>query len=210
MKLTKKQIQYIDNHLIKKGIKYMDVRMELIDHLSSDFEDDANYVLLEDYLNTKASFISEFQKNRHSKLHWFYQKQLWLQFFKHFYTLKGIAITAFVFLLLQIGLQIFEIKTVAFVALAISGIMNLGAMLTHFKKRKAVNSSQLSLFIFAVMSLPALPLYFYGQINGFIEGNSWVFIGFWMLVLLLNISGATVVYRMQQYIIDNYNKLIAA
>ena len=38
MKLTKEQIQYIDNRLKKEGIKYWDIRIEMIDHIVSDLE----------------------------------------------------------------------------------------------------------------------------------------------------------------------------
>ena len=62
-KLTKENIQFIDSYLKKKGVKYLDVRVELIDHLSTAFEENSNYGLLIDFLNTKEVFISEFQKN---------------------------------------------------------------------------------------------------------------------------------------------------
>jgi hypothetical protein len=41
MKLTKEQIQYIDNRLKKEGIKYWDIRIEMIDHVVSDLEKNA-------------------------------------------------------------------------------------------------------------------------------------------------------------------------
>ncbi len=39
MKLTKEEIQFIDNYLIKNGVKYWDVRIELLDHIVSAVED---------------------------------------------------------------------------------------------------------------------------------------------------------------------------
>jgi hypothetical protein len=41
MKLTKEQIQYIDKRLKKEGIKYWDVRIEMVDHVVSDLEKNA-------------------------------------------------------------------------------------------------------------------------------------------------------------------------
>ena len=38
MESTKEQIQYIDEYLKKRGIKYWDLRTEMIDHLVSDIE----------------------------------------------------------------------------------------------------------------------------------------------------------------------------
>jgi len=42
MKLTKDQIQYIDNYLIKNEVKYWDVRLELLDHIALSVEDHMN------------------------------------------------------------------------------------------------------------------------------------------------------------------------
>lgn len=38
MEITKEQIKHIDNHLKKMGIRYWDMRIEMIDHLVSDIE----------------------------------------------------------------------------------------------------------------------------------------------------------------------------
>ncbi len=39
MKLTKEEIQFIDNYLIKNEVKFWDVRLELLDHIVSSVED---------------------------------------------------------------------------------------------------------------------------------------------------------------------------
>lgn len=39
MELKQQQIQFIDNHLKKMGIKYWDVRVEMIDHIVTDIEE---------------------------------------------------------------------------------------------------------------------------------------------------------------------------
>lgn len=39
MKLTKEEIKFIDNYLIKNEVKYWDVRLELLDHIVSSVED---------------------------------------------------------------------------------------------------------------------------------------------------------------------------
>ena len=41
MELTKEQIQYIDNLLKKEGIKYWDIRIEMLDHIATDIEQNA-------------------------------------------------------------------------------------------------------------------------------------------------------------------------
>ncbi len=39
MKLIKEEIQFIEEYLIKNGVKYWDVRLELLDHIVSAVED---------------------------------------------------------------------------------------------------------------------------------------------------------------------------
>lgn len=207
-KLTKQDIQFIDSYLKKRGIKYLDVRVELIDHLSTDFEEYSKVVLLEDYLKSKLQFINTFEKNRQSKLHWHYQKQLWLQFFKQFYTFKGLVLIAILVILLIAGLNQITIKSITSVALIFSAAINFSSFFIHFKKRKNIENMQSSLFVFAILSLPALPLYCYSQINTYIESNSLIFMVFWLIVILLNISAFQLVYQLKQDVIRNYKKLI--
>ena len=38
MKLTPEQIQTVEKYLTKKGVKYIDIRFEMLDHISSDIE----------------------------------------------------------------------------------------------------------------------------------------------------------------------------
>ncbi|WP_298997319.1 hypothetical protein [uncultured Tenacibaculum sp.] len=42
MELTKEQIQHIENRLIKDGVKYWDIRIEMLDHIISDVENTLN------------------------------------------------------------------------------------------------------------------------------------------------------------------------
>jgi hypothetical protein len=38
MELTKEQVHYIENRLENEGIKYWDIRIEMLDHVVSDVE----------------------------------------------------------------------------------------------------------------------------------------------------------------------------
>ncbi|AXT18557.1 hypothetical protein D7030_07070 [Flavobacteriaceae bacterium AU392] len=39
MKLNQEEIKFIDDYFIKNGIKYWDIRMEMVDHIASDIEE---------------------------------------------------------------------------------------------------------------------------------------------------------------------------
>jgi hypothetical protein len=53
-KLSKEQILFIENYLIEQGVKYWDVRAELIDHSASKLEENPNLIL------TRTFMILEF------------------------------------------------------------------------------------------------------------------------------------------------------
>lgn len=52
--LSKEDIQFIECFLLKLNIKFIDVRLELTDHLATEFEQESKYILLEDFLKTKV------------------------------------------------------------------------------------------------------------------------------------------------------------
>ncbi|WP_170063268.1 hypothetical protein [Polaribacter porphyrae] len=42
MEITKEQIQQVENYLDKKGLHYVDVRLEILDHIILDIEAEMN------------------------------------------------------------------------------------------------------------------------------------------------------------------------
>jgi len=93
MKIESVDIQTINNYLVKQGVKYLDVRLELIDHLGCEFEANTSLVSIEDFLITKQYLIKTFADKRQRTLHWSYQRLLWKQFVLFFYKLKLIPIS---------------------------------------------------------------------------------------------------------------------
>ncbi len=62
MQLTKEQIKYIDDYLIKSGIKHCDIRFEMIDQLASQLENEDNFNLDEEYLKKEIGTSSKLKK----------------------------------------------------------------------------------------------------------------------------------------------------
>ena len=56
MKLVKQDMQNIDAWLKKRGVKYIDIRYELMDHLISEYESMENYPDLESFLKERKIF----------------------------------------------------------------------------------------------------------------------------------------------------------
>ena len=57
MELTKEQIQFIDNRLKNEGIKYWDIRIEMLDHIVSDVEKNAKTTNFKSELNSALKRI---------------------------------------------------------------------------------------------------------------------------------------------------------
>jgi hypothetical protein len=62
MELTKEQLQYIDHSLKTKGIKYWDLRIEMIDHIVSDIEKNSLTSDFKSELSTSLKRIGWFGK----------------------------------------------------------------------------------------------------------------------------------------------------
>ncbi len=83
MELTKQQIQFIDNYLIEQGVKYWDVRIELLDHVASKLEENENIELNRTFLittfGTKTS-LNNVIEEKTTTLKKLYKKQRFKEF----------------------------------------------------------------------------------------------------------------------------------
>jgi len=95
MKLIKDQIKYIDDYLKKNGVKYWDVRLELIDHFASKLENSVHVDL------TKTLLIREFgtypsleniQEERRKSINKKYRKLFFQEILNFFKSTKNILI----------------------------------------------------------------------------------------------------------------------
>ena len=207
-KLTKENIKLIDEFLIKNKVKFIDVRLELIDHLASDFENQLYQGSLERFLDTQKDFVEEFVKKRQKTIHWSYQKQLWARFFMFFYkptylvyTLVFVAVVYFstYYLNEKASLIIFA------VSLLIPLIISVFYQFKHSKHFKKIQSAQ---SVFSIMALPSLFLYAFNILKEFLLEQSYFFMAYWLIALIFNIAGLTEVYKRKNEIIENYMKYV--
>ncbi|SMC38623.1 hypothetical protein [Cellulophaga tyrosinoxydans] len=92
MKLVKQDMQNIDAWLKKRGIKYMDIRYELMDHLISEYESMENYPDLESFLKERLAWCKKIAKDKEKSTHWSYQKEIWKQLLGIFKNKKALFI----------------------------------------------------------------------------------------------------------------------
>lgn len=206
-KLTKEKIQIIEDWLINIDIKFIDIRLELIDHLASEYEEKSPYVLIEDFLQTKQIFIKNYIKQRQKAIHWSYQKQFFqklLMFFhKPTYVLVSVCLFCIVsWFVLKLGVKATLILFVSSVA-----ILQFGAMQIHFKQYKSFKKLQLAQPLLSVLSLPSLFLYCFSLIKDFITENQVIFIVYVFTALLFNLAGFMEVRSKNKLILNKYISL---
>ena len=188
MKLVKEEIQFIDNYLIKNGVKYWDVRLELLDHIVSAVEDKMekngvsfNEALIETHKgfgNTANTFgvglTSVFNKALYSDSKGFnkftllkqkelgrkHRKQVWETVLGNFKTPRFLLECILIIILLYVAFQHSE-KTTLILGLAIvftPYTYILGYSINKKFTRKSLNMSLIANQLFCLIILVQLPL----------------------------------------------------
>ena len=99
--ITEKQLAFLEDYLKRKYPSITDeTRIELTDHLISDFEATTQNGNLSQYLSNELEFIRRFVGNRITLSQKNYDKEVWLIFFRFFKELKNLPITIGSFLLI--------------------------------------------------------------------------------------------------------------
>ncbi|MGB2683468.1 MAG: hypothetical protein WBC43_00505 [Olleya sp.] len=206
MNLTEENIKQIDNYLIKLKIKYVDVRLELIDHLASDFEASNKEEQLVDYLKSKIDFIKDFEKKRQKTIHWSYQREMWRRLAMFFYKPNYLPFTiVFGFAVYWIQ-QLQPNKAFTLILIVSLSIIHFWALITGFSHYKTFKKLQMAQPLYSIMALPSLFLYTMGAAKPWLE-NQYFFIAFWFLSILFNIAGGIELRNKKNKILE-YSKNI--
>ncbi|SFI62935.1 hypothetical protein [Olleya namhaensis] len=206
MKLSQENIQFIDNYLIKLKVKFVDVRLELIDHLASGFEASNKEEQLVDYLKSKIDFIKDFEKKRQKTIHWSYQREMWRRLAMFFYKPNYLPFTiAFGFAVYW--MQQLQLNTAFTLILIVSlSIIHFWALITGYSHHKTFKKLQMAQPLYSIMALPSLFLYTMGVAKPWLE-NQYFFIAFWFLAILFNIAGGIELRNKKNKILE-YSKTI--
>ena len=196
------EIQKIGEYLTANGIRFLDVRVELINHLATEFENNTCYVLLIDFLNSKKNFITNFQKSLHKKRHWTYQKALFntiFNFFKKLSYFLVLMMIGFAIYFTQLVLNDKTLKVIALMSLVIPQII---AFYWYYSPKGVYMKIHSAQYMFSIMSLPSLFLN-----TSYFWFNTFHFMWFWLLAIVFNITGLLVVYNCRLKTINLYNEL---
>jgi len=208
MKLTKEDIKFIDDFLINKKIKHLDIRVELIDHLATEFEERSAYVFIEDFLLSKVNFILEFDKRQKKAIHWSYQKLLWVQLAKFFYQLKFVIIFIALEILVYTAFKLFSLKAFSFIWLATIAILMLYPIYYQIRDSKALKKVQSMQSLFTITSLPSVFLYAFGVLKDYLFETPIVLVLYFSVSLLLSLSAVIVIENNRRKIKEKYIQFV--
>ena len=208
MNLTPQQIKYIDSYLQFLNVKFIDVRVELIDHLASEFENNSQFVLLEDFLRTKKAFVRTFEKNLHSKKHWGYQKRLFKRILNFFVSPNGILIS------LMLGFLIYTLTThlsdrvVSYLFLSSVLIPQFVHLYIYKKPKEMHQQIQSARYMLSIMSFPSIFLYSAFPLFENMPEKSLYFMGFWFVAIISNLAGLQEVIICKREVLKQYVQMV--
>lgn len=217
MELTKEQVLQIDNYISACGIKYYDVKMEIVDHFASILE-----LRLEEEpdLDFKKAIVEEhkkFSNNGFKKLLETKTDSVHKRFFKSslkhlfsFFTLPKVIITIAIFLGLQFIMNSISDTEIFFNILQGFALLLSFRLLFNVNMRNNNKISFLSLSItlrfFNVFHLFTILLQFLDNING--EGFNNVYLLAYMVLFLFYWSGEYVYYQNKKEVQEQYPNVI--
>tara|TARA_R110002126_G_scaffold291693_1_gene455360 strand:- start:15238 stop:15894 length:657 start_codon:yes stop_codon:yes gene_type:complete len=216
MELTKQQIQHIENRLIKNGVKYWDIRIEMLDHIVSDvekrmelgenFEDAIQNSFIS--LGWKGSFESLIQK-RQKQYSKFYNKEINLGFKSFFTSFKSLLSYAILMLLLYFSLEVKIVTKSILISLIVLFLALVAYNLFNYKKIFK-SASLLASFTFLTMTLSFLNCFlFFPKVFLDVQEQSNIYLSIVILILYpMFYVGYQTFFKKYQKINSIYLKLI--
>lgn len=210
MRLIKEDILNIDRYLIKKGIKYMDVRYELIDHLVSKYEAEENYPDLESFLRKRVAWCRKVAEKKAKSMYLGYQKALLkrvLTFFKMpiFYLMLLGWLSFLFYIEEQYGIQTL-VNVGSYLLVGIIIFQFADFFLVRFHSAK--DSKMLSVTtLFNIYSLPHFFLYFLGILGNQFEAYAYFGPIYFSIGILVNVAALMEVYFKRKRALKDYDFL---
>ncbi len=210
MKLVKEDIKNIDTYLRHNGIKYMDVRYELIDHLATEYEGMDNYPDLRSFLNKRLGWCKKVAEKKATSIHWIYQRGLWKRLLR-FFTKPVFHLLVFITLLglleLTTKLDFKHIYKYLIITLSIPYIVYIYYMIKfeYFTNKDKQLVSMV--YLNNIYSLPIVFISLFGVLKDFLTDNWYIFLVYWFFTLLLSIAAALEIGSRQKQVLKEYKFL---
>ena len=217
MKLSKDQIKYIDDYLKDNGIKYWDIRLELIDHLASKLEKqdhaDLSKTLLIKEFGTTVSLSNIFEEKRKS-INKKYRKLFFQGFVDFFKSSKNVLIFSLLFFIYY---QIFKIFNTSLflkitlllvvIPVIITGVFSIKDGLNKNKSIHLDYTRTFSIFAFLIFNSFYTNIKPEGLFNVTAQTQGIIFLIITPIYLVLSFSGFKIYYKTHKEYTRIYNEL---
>lgn len=197
-KLTREDIRHMDTWLKNKGLKYMDIRYELIDHLVEEYQQLKYAPDLESFLLKRLIWCKKVDKQKQKAVNLGMTKELFNRFF------RVMTHPLWLCLLLFVVLGLFWLSTIIpikFFRKAYFGLYLLPIAyqiyLMFFSglgskiKKQAISA----VYLVNIFTIPQLPLYFIGLIPDGLAHNPNFYIPVFSVGIVLNIVAILFFYE---------------
>ena len=210
MKLVKQDIDNIDNWLKKIGIKYIDIRYELIDHFVTEYQQIENYPDLKGFLIERKSWCRKVAKEKEKAAHFGNMKALFRKFFWFFTSFKSLVI------IILSALVLFAFEALVTDTLFKHSVFSVLFVLTFYElyltiysgfgndlKKKSVSV----MFLLNIFMAPQMPVYFFGQIPNSWMANPYFSLPFSLSLILLHCAALLVFYEKRRTLLKELKLL---
>ncbi|QOD59901.1 hypothetical protein H9I45_11140 [Polaribacter haliotis] len=209
--ITEKQLTFLNGYLLKKYPDISDeTRIELVDHLISDFEATTENGNLSQYLSNELGFIRKFVFTDRKKFKSTYSKETWLKFSNFFTDLKLLPfslliIIAFYFLSENVNnktlyLVLLISQTLVFAISVFFGSINK----KQFRKLEEVQFLGSDIWLpFLLVSILSVE-----EIKDFILSYSLLFTVYASFVIIFGLAAFIVVRKNKKHILEKYKHLL--
>ena len=210
--ITKKQLSFLEGFLDRKHPHISrETKVELIDHLISDFEATTENGNLSQYLSNELEFIRKFVFNGVSEVKKTYRKETWGKFFSFFANAKMLPISIFIislfyFLNELLSLQIFWITIMIIQTIIFGFSVFIGSI-----KNKNLKYLDEVKFLGAEIWLPfaLVQLFAQKEITNFIMFHNLISTIFSSFIIIYALAAFLVLREKKKIILEKYKDLLS-
>jgi hypothetical protein len=211
--ITEKQLAFLNDFLFRKYPSISDdIRIELTDHLISDFEVTTENGNLSQYLSNELEFIRNFVGARINLIQKNYNREVRLKYLSFFTKIKLLPFTILGFILIYVLVSKLNnnLLWLSFF-FSVFGIYGYSLLITTFKSKKIRKLEEIKLLGTGFgMGIPYLMVIFPLLIENkkFLYDNTLFFTSYWFFALSLSIASILVLKEKKKIILEKYKHLL--
>jgi hypothetical protein len=212
-KITEKQLVFLEDFLKRKYPSITDeTRIELTDHLVSDFEVTTENGNLSQYLSNELEFIRKFVGSKMISIQKNYNKDIRLKYLSFFINIKFLPFTIFGFFVLYFLVEYLN-DTFLWLSFFFSvfGIYGYSLFTTTFKSRKIRELEEVKFLGTGFgLGIPYLMVMFLLILDDkkLLFENTLLFALYWFFALSLSIASVLVLNEKRKIILEKYKHLL--